>query len=105
MEAAVHPCLISGLVAMAIVIVLAFAARAGTSETTLHGTTEQGNDMTLRLDSHDRVQTFQVRIDQYCDGAAIRGTDWHPSEARFGSRGPHSTRSTSSGSTRWSRPA
>ena len=29
-----------------------------------------------------------MRIDQYCDGSAIRSTNWHPSEARFGSRGP-----------------
>ena len=55
MDPAVHPRLISGLVAMAIVIVLAFAARAGTSDTTLRGTTEQGKEILLRLDARDRV--------------------------------------------------
>ena len=91
MEAAVHPRLVSGLVASAIVIVLAFAfaARAGTSETTLHGTTEQGNEIQLRLDAHDRVQAFEVHVDQYCDSEAVRSTNWHPTRARFGSRGPH----------------
>jgi hypothetical protein len=59
---------------------------------TLHGTTNQGDDIKLRLDRDGRVRTFEVRVDMYCCGGRIAPADWHPSEggppARFGSRGP-----------------
>jgi hypothetical protein len=59
---------------------------------TMRGTTEQGEDIKLRLDAHARVRTFDVRVDLYCEGGGISFTRWNPSEsgapARFGSRGP-----------------
>ena len=38
---------------------------------TLHGTTDQGDDIKLRLDPQGRVQTFDVRVDMYCRGGKI----------------------------------
>jgi hypothetical protein len=59
---------------------------------TLHGSTDQGDAIKLRLDPRGRVRTFEVTVDLYCEGGGVSNTGWHPSEggapARFGSRGP-----------------